>query len=299
MLDSIFDDAEREFSRYATRKLSEAVKTRLEEWKHLNPDAEKIKTDIKSSHPFNKKTREIEVHCKSKRKFTAKTFGELFANPEIENEKPLFATATIRNGDAELKIKLLGQFVVNEIGGSISPNLSFTQRLIRQVKDWAEDRRRLEWYRKLAIPFGSLGIGFVTMALMSISRGCFTTHSDKSVTINNSRELLRDGIRDSDIPKAVEALLKLHVNDFNIVTVLDIKPWFITLLVVAIGLLLLGVLCPKSTLGLGLQEKRIKRIEFFTGKIWFWISAWIFAIGTSALGTVLFDLIASAKQNPG
>ncbi len=200
---------------------------------------------------------------------------------------------------AALPIKLLGQFFVNEIDVSISPNLSFTQRAIRQVRDWAEDNRRLYWYGKLAIPLGSIGFGLVVMALMLIPSGLFTTYSDKSVVVNNARTMLVDGLSESEIPQAVETLLKIHVNDFNSTTRPDTKPWFITLLIVAIGLLFFGVLCPKSTIGLGLQEQRLKRIEFFTSKIWFWVFAWIFAIITSALGSVLVDLVSNAKTSSG
>ncbi len=293
-LDGVLDEAEREFSRYANRKLNEAVNKRLHEWS-LNPekDKESVKRDIKSRYPFTVKTRLIELHCISEKKFTGKTFGDIIADPQIKNEKPLYATVTIRNGDAELKIKLLGEFFVNKIGVSISPNRSFTQRVIRQVRDWAEDNRRLDWYRKFAMPLGSIGFGLVTLAVMLMPVGMFATISNKSDIINNARTMIADGLSESEVPQAVETLLKFHINDFTTITRIDIKSWFIALVIVAFGLLLFGILCPKSTIGVGLQEKRLKRIEFFTGKIWLWISAWLFAVITSALGSVLIDLFSN------
>jgi hypothetical protein len=290
-LDTIFDDAERQFAKYSKRKIEEAAKKSFGELSYTDSEIKKVKEKIKSSHPFNRKTREIEVHCQSKKRFSAKTFCELIADPVISNEKPLFATATLRDGEVELKVKILGQFFENQMKGSISSSHTFAQDIFNRVKEWAASKSRFEWYRKLVIPVGTVGFVLTMILLSSMSQGIFTTLSDKSEVINDSKSMLIDGLQESEIPKPVETLLKIHVNDFTTTTVIDVKPWYISLLLVAVGLMLFSYLCPKSTLGFGGHAKRVERIEFLTGKLWVAICAWIFAILTSAMGSILFEFI--------
>jgi len=299
-LDDILDEVEKEFARFTNRKVNEAVKKRIAD---LNLDVatekDELKKKIASEYPFKYRECEIEVVCESKKKLVAKRFADILADPQIDDEKPLFATVKMRNGDAELKIRVLGQFVADEIDFSISPNNTFARRAGRQIRDWAEDHRRFGWYQKLALPFGSLGFGLCVSLLLAMPAGLFRTTSDKSEVVDSARELLADGLSKSETQQAMETLLRLQVNDFKSTSHFAIQPWYLTLVIVAAGLLLFGVLCPKSTIGVGQQQKRLQRIEFYTGKMWFWIGAWVFAIFTSALGTVLLDLVRTSLQPSG
>lgn len=294
-LDDILDEVEKEFARFTNRKVNEAVNKQAAELTLDAPGAkDALKKEIASGYPFKYREREVEFVCESKNKLVAKRFSDILVDPQIADKKPLFATARMRNGDAELKIRLLGQFVVDEIDFSISPNLAFAQRAGRKIREWAEDHRRFGWYQKLALPFGSFGFGLCVALFVVMPFGLFTKTSNKAEVVDSARKILANGVTESEISQAMEILLRLHVDNFESRMHFEIQPWYVTMAIVAAGLLVFGTLCPKSTIGVGRQQKRLRWIEFYTGKMWIWVGAWTFAIITSALGNVLLAVFASS-----
>ena len=290
-LDAVLGEVEKEYKRYANRKLNDAVKKHVEDSRlQSSADTARIRKELKSRYPFNHNERTIELICASKRKFTGSTLQEILEIAELAFEKPVVANIKLRQGGAELSVKLLGQFVIDSIDISVSPNSAFAQRSAQKIRQWADERRRFDWYRNLAFPVGFFGFMLLVFSLLFLPSGVLTTTSDKSTAINEVRQLLANGIAERDLPKAVESLLRFQINEFQTSTRVDVKPWYVTLNLLGAGLFVFGLSCPRSIIGVGLYARRLRRMRFIYGKLWFWVGAWVFAILTSALGSTLYEI---------
>lgn len=291
-LDAILTEIEKDFKRYATNALNQAVVKYMHD-SNLNPDAhrDRVKRDLKARYPFSGNGRTTELLCATNRKFSGPDFASILDNNELATERPISAEVNMKYGTVSLKIKLLGQFVVNCIDLSVSSDAGFAQKAIARIRQWADDRRRFDYLRPFAFPLGLAGFSLLLFGFMVSPGGLFTTISDKSEAIAQSRRLLEDGVKENELAQAVEFILRFYVNDFTTTTHFDVKPWFATLLIIGAGLLLFGVLCPKSIIAVGQNVRRLRFAEFFFGKFWILVSAWLTAIITSALGSNLYEYV--------
>jgi hypothetical protein len=294
-LDVILKDVEKDYKAYGSRALNASTERLLTD-SHVDPElrrdrTKKIKKDLKSRYPFRDNGTRIEIVCQSNKKFSGPNFASIMENPEIAIDRPVNGEVRMKYGDAELNVKLLGQFVVNCIDISISSDSAFAQRAAHRIRQWADDCRRFDYYRGLAAPLGFVGFGLLLFAFLMSPIGFFSTLSDKSTAVNHANQILEGGVTEAEQSQAIELLLRFQSNSFQTTTFFDVKPWFVTLVIMGMGLLAFGIFCPKSMLALGLNIRRLRFARFFYGRLWLWVAAWTIAIITSAIGSNLYEYV--------
>ena len=291
-LDAILRDVEKDYKRNGAASLNQAVAKYLSDL-GLDPEKnrERIKKDLKARYPFRDNGMKTEISCASNKKLSGRDFASILESADLASERPLSAEVTLKYGDVGLKITLLGEFVVNCIDISVSSNPAFAQRAVSRIRQWADERRRFDHLRGFAFPLGIGGFGLLIFALLLSPDGLFTTASNKSDAIAQTRQLIQGGLEEKELPQAFEFMLRFYVNDFTTITRFDLKPWFVTLLIIGAGLLLFGIFCPKSIIVVGKNVRRLKFSQFFYGQIWVWVIAWVTAVLTSALGSNLYEYI--------
>jgi hypothetical protein len=112
--------------------------------------------------------------------------------------------------------------------------------------------------------------------------------------------LSKKGIDETNQAQAIDILLRLTTNNYEVGKPEGIRvrfvPQIITLLIVDLGLFIFGRLCPRSVLGIGLGCRTIHRYQIIGKCIYVLFGLWIFAIGTSAIGSWLYDLIKGSSS---
>lgn len=292
LLDGILKQIAKDYKNYGRRQLSDIVNRKLNTLQ-LDPAVhkERIQKETKSQYPFSDNGINVVVVCRSNKKFSGATFASIMDNPAIVSERPIKAEIKIKYGDAQLKIQILGEYVVNCIDISVSPNNSFAERAAFRIRQWANDQKRFDHLSRLANPSGAMGFALLCFAFLVLPVGLFKTVSDKSATLNQANQLLDHGVMDTELTKAIELILRFQMNSFETTTSISIKPWFVTLLVMGTGLFAFSIFCPKSMIALGLNVRRLYRDQFFYGRAWIWIGAWATAIFTSAVGSNLYEYV--------
>ena len=254
---------------------------------------DEVKNEIKHRYPFNIRTHVVSVSCKSGTTIKGSTFEQIIASPEIQNEKPIRATVELRFADITVSVALFSHSFPNpEVQINCSPrNQAFAHRVVKSIIDWAESKQkyvlwsRVRWF----LPF----VGFMLLVtwMFTAPLGFVVVSSGKAALVQKAYDLSRQGISGTNQAEAIDILLRLTTNNYEGDKVVGVRGWWLTLLPLAVGTLLFGLLCPRSVVGIGRGCRTLAWYRLAGRCLYVVFAVLVFAILTSALGSWLYDLV--------
>ncbi len=264
-IDEFVKGAKKEIDATIRRRLSAEVKNEMQRYAPDSTDAaqlEKVRKTISSSYPYKKHEHKVEVFCKSTRMFKARSFEEIADDPLIVNEHPTHAFCTYSNAGISLKVELLTGYPQG-ISIAVSPaDTALSTKMLQQFTSWAETKRRVELWRRIAGPLIVLGLAFSFWLLLTLPFGVLRTVSERPSVVAQAHQLLEEGVDAAKSVEAIELLLRLETRHYVERQEFYFSTWWLAGLVVCIGAILATLLRPRSTIGLG---KSVQKLKFYLG----------------------------------
>lgn len=291
-IDQLMKGAKKEIDATVRRQLLAEVKNEMQKFDKDATDApseEVVRKIISSSYPYKKHEHKVEVVCKSNRIFKARSFKEIADDLQIANELPTQAVCTYSNAGFRLKVEL---FTGYSQGISIAvspPDTALTMRLLQQISSWVESKRKVELWRRIAMPLTVTGFSSSVWLAIMAPLGVRRTVSERPSVVEQARKLLEDGIDDTMSAKAIELLLRLETRHYAEHEEIYFAWWWLAGLAVCIGTVLATLLRPKSTLGLGRSAKRLKFYQNIAKVSNFALGFWGGAVLGSLLANFIYD----------
>ncbi len=295
-LDAILDKAKKEITREVRRQLTKTAEAEVRDNQKYTSLADKsveeVKLELKSRYPFNIRTHVVSVTCKSGKTIKGGSFEQVITSPEMQHEKPIRTAVEIRYAGITLSVALFSHSILDpEVQIDCSPrNQAFAHRVVKSITDWAESKRkyvlwsRVRWF----LPFA--GFMLLVTWMFTAPLGLVAVSSGKATLVQKAYDLSRQGISSTNQGEAIDILLRLTTNNYEGAKVVGVRGWWLTLLPLAVGTLLCGLLCPRSVVGIGRGYRMLAWYRLVGRYLYIIFGVLIFAILTSALGSWLYDL---------
>lgn len=284
-LDNILETAWGRLHDYRDQQIKEEIQKESNRISESNQESDRkwIEERAMRSVEYTPPSRSLTIRFRDGKRLESKSFKEAALERAIVDEIPQSFSVRMRVARVELEIDLT-RYSDDALSFNVSPShTSVSKEIAYDVEKWAKTNRSPLWVR-IWRSFGTLIWPFYAV-LIVISLAFLRVNSDeyKKDLKAEAHEILKDGISEKEIPRALEIILSLQ-SDFVPVSYIPTNrsssTWFWWFLGVVTFVCLLISIPPKTNLGLGKGEKRIRK--------WKW---WIRVISISIPSSVLVPLL--------
>ncbi|HEY0172311.1 MAG TPA: hypothetical protein VGB98_14905 [Pyrinomonadaceae bacterium] len=216
-----------------------------------------------------RETRNITIYLKGNKKTVVSSFVDALRQQALLDEIPVRFEVTLRSGDigCDIRIDRDGDLTIG-----VSPeHLSESRELFASVQRWALSVRPPAWQRWWVVlnflqwPLFIIGL----LIAASIASNSENTYKEQAV------QLLKDGVTQDEQLKAIELILLLEAG--LVPTGQGKTPgWFMFFLVGGLILCVILSVTPKSMIGIGKGEEKIKRWRIWLRIVFILVPGFIF-----------------------
>jgi hypothetical protein len=253
---------------------------------------EEIERQISEPYPFSKNSRSITLSFKSGKKLKSASFREAKENPEVQDQIPNGFSIEMKTETIDCEMQLQE----NRLSIRVSPELvEEASTIFLKLEQWAMQFRSPKWMYLWKNNNGFLQL-LVTLFLLTIMFTSAIRYSNPVETnlIIQARDLLKDGISQKEVPKALEMVLSLLTLS-NEGKVYYVKPWFWSFVAIYLPALLISFFPPNSILVIGKGTKILKRQKAWLKFVCVMIPTFlIMGVAASVFGSVIVELVKRA-----
>lgn len=207
-------------------------------------------------------TRKITLSLSNSRYIETEKIEELFSKPELLDELPTGFEAEIKAAHRSVTIKFDKGFFSDKVRLNIrtSPETDELARVaFVELQQWAVTNQAPLWQR---IWVNYFGFG-MTLWFLALFFSIFVMASTADIIQQDLRpvaiQILKDGISNEEIPKAIELLLRIEFKEPIAKHEQVTQTWFIFLLFGGLAAIIVLWFRPSLEIGVGRSVARIKR----------------------------------------
>jgi len=269
-LDDLIDTEWQNLLEYREKQVSQEIDIDLRHYPVEEADKYRgIEAKIRNSYTFKEEKRKLIIEFKSGKKLSVKSFKEANDDPMSSEETPVGFSLNVRVGEVTADLSVGQTYNKSDMEISVSSkSLSFSRELLHKLELWARSAACPWWqqlWKKLAgfikvVAFVLFLIAMEFTVTSAIVQNDFNEY--KKILKAEAKELAKQGVNQENINRAVEIILKLEtgfVPDGFTTSKPFLSKWVI---IVGVPLLILFIILwfpPKTYLGFGLGEIKIKR----------------------------------------
>jgi hypothetical protein len=227
---------------------------------NLTPDRlddlrQEIRIGIEKHYPYTKKRRTLTIYLASGQKLPVSSFKEAFENPDINCQMPKEFNLKINTESVDCEVEM----EKNKISIRVSPDdIPEASTIFLKFEQWAKRFRSplpLYWWKEFR--FLLLWCLLLFIFFLGLSAGIL--YQEKDQFKKEAEILLKDGISEAEIPRAIGLMLSKVYGVTPTSTDLHLKPWFKVFLPLAVILLIICCFPPTSTIGIGEGVNSVRR----------------------------------------
>ncbi|NLT50108.1 MAG: hypothetical protein GXX85_04230 [Ignavibacteria bacterium] len=267
-LDKVFESQLEKLKKYRSYLIDNEVLKRKKEYSGLDYeiDDEGLRRKLETNYQFADCYRELIINYKSDKTVKAESFKEIAMNKDINSEFPIDFSYTLSVANVKARISLgRSEISRNEISVSVENNTtSEGKELLYEIEKWIKNTRPnilVKFWRRYARWF--LYFAYMCINLYII----FIPDTNKTIVKNEAFEILKNGIQQDEVPKALEILLTLETNfkKAKIETKTSDNIIFMNLIYLSIALFISLILYfgPNSVIGINKGEKKLRIIDTY------------------------------------
>lgn len=228
---------------------------------------------------------------------------ELFSNERIKGERVTHIHLSVEIGKYDGTLKI-GSSILRDLDISVRPRRHIeSSRFFNDLSEWAEENRLSPLFSVWHVVTKHFPPGFIPIVILMLFFPAllpFLPTARSEIEVNNRSFELRErleslvegGVTDDSINTAIEALLERSLVDGELATERkhfdhaksQISPVAIVFLCIMAPLWIISFFPPRTTIGLGIGERKIMRIRRF-------IKVANYVIPTLALGVISSYLV--------
>lgn len=258
------------------------------------------KKDIETSYKYSKNTCKAVLNCASKRRVELDRFARGFASAETRDLRPESIDVRIEIGEVDASLNLDGDRMSIHVHPDKAEDSSW---VFARLEAWAlrhKADRTLTLWNSASPLFGSIGFGFgLAMLVYTVAHMLSPPAINKSELRNTARELLADGLDESEHTEAIETLL-------SFTTEVPVSPdssspkWpvaSISIFALCAALFAVGVCHPTTQIGVGKGSHALRRHKRWLRFVTYGLPAFIVCgVVASAFGSELHRFLSTASS---
>lgn len=286
VLDDIVNREWDKMKQHKELRINEKIEREL---KALPPDKRdekeaSIEERVRNSYRFEKDKSELTINFKSGNKMAASSFEEASREPSVSSEIPIGFRLKLESGEVSTELSVNDSGYDN-LKFSVEPeNALISKDIFFEINKWAKSNRSPIWVR---IWRSIQGLQWVLLFVMLVSHSLFVkTDYDKykKALTAEAHKIIQNGVDSTEVNRALEILLSLETKYLpeTVEDSLSISRSYVVILAIAFFICIVLSFPPKSYLGFGKGEKRVRYWKF-------WLKLISVTIPISILLPILLD----------
>jgi hypothetical protein len=289
-LDEIVNQEWTKVKEHNEAKINEEIERKLKALPENVQDQKRplIEKEVRNSYMYKSDTGKLTIKLKSGNKIVAPSFREASREPGVTNETPVGFVLELRSGEAKAKIAM-NEYSRDDLSLSVdSPEPSVTRDFFFQIDRWVKCYKPPLWvkiWKSIQWIHWYLMVFAASVYLLFVPTGSDTY---KKALTAEAHKIIENGIDSTESNRALEILLSLQTNYVpeNVGMGKLISKTTIVIFSVALFICIILSFAPKSYLGFGKGEKKVR---FW--KIWLRLIS--FTIPSSILLPILIDKLSA------
>lgn len=285
ILDEEWDRLNNNMSEQIEEEVSEKLRNEFQkpysEFFNKKPSDEKLellknekREALRTSYKYRTE-REIIIFLKNGSKIITKSFKDSMRNLDLVKEVPNQFEITFNCGEIKCKIEF------NDFRKSLEvkvypENLQESNELFVVLSRWVATNRPKKW-QQMWLKINEFKVSYWALFFLSlIMLNNIWLDQYKYIYKEEAKQLLKDGISQSELSKAVEILLALQVNNTDSMQRPNMPSWFIYYLISGLIFCIFLSISPKNILGIGKGQEVINHWRIWMQFIFFIVPGFIF-----------------------
>ena len=266
-LDRILDEEWKRLNEYKESMVREMVEKELEDVPEEDRDGVRAEEELnaRSSLRHYNEGKKVRAVFKSGKRLTAHSFKEMARDQNIRDDLPKDLSVSMDCGKVSVSLEM-DDYGTRNLALKVEPSSSSVATEVFSVLErWVVSVSAPLWQR-LWLKFQGLQWVVLFPLLLFLAMGLLLSIADPEIKYRHAirpevRELLKDGISEEEISRAVEIILAFQTKTYpEVLPVAYSRRMKVFALISGILLVLASVLSlgPTFHLGIGLGEKRLK-----------------------------------------
>ena len=279
-LDEIIEESWREMEGVRTQCIEEQIRAKPENWKE-----EEWKSHLEGRYPFSIRERNITISFKQREKVAGTSFKEILESPSTANQEPVSFDVDLSSADISCKVT----FDDNRLSIRVSPEQHpLSSTLFVRFEQWAEihELSKFICYWREWRSVGLLIYSLSSVIAMVFARYQVPKYPNLDRDVLN---LLDKGITESNVPKAVELILRvLSVPKEE--EIIHYKSWLYIFILATLPILFISFFPPTSKFAVGKGAQAVERQKKWLRLVLVLIPSFLFlGVAASILGSAVFE----------
>lgn len=247
-----------------------------------------LRTEIEKSYPFHRNSCLLTVHMASGQKFKVPNFKEIMADPAAQHELPAKFVLNMVSETIECNVEMEDK----RISIRVSPeDAQEASTIFLKFAQWVQRFKSPKWFYWWREFKGMHAFLLILLLQLLLVFGGLSVTREQSITVE-AQQLLKQGISQAEIPKALELILFSISGQASKITSVGITPWFKVFLAFSLGLLVIGFFPPNSRIGIGKGVESIQAQRLWLKIVAATVSTFmIMGVLASTFGSALYEFL--------